>query len=348
MKKIKILLLIVLFGGAVWILSGGISASSEKTVPKALWNAIGRDEAKDSVDTDKDGLADKEEENLGTDPKKADTDGDSFLDGQEVKNGYDPLRKAPGDRKLANTNTNANANSNTNINSNNNTNANTNSQVQNNSLGNSVGEGLKPAPTEENDVKNNVTEQVALKVDDLIARYNLHTTPYESLDEATKSELEKEMNGFSTDIIKSSGLDFAFNIPGETLRLNDNEEKDKNLYLGRAKDILRKHNLGQDSQTIEEGIKSILSDLANMAKSDIDWDKVSNWKRETPTAYQELLELPVNSQFQAPHIRLLRVVKSLDVVFGNINEGDYFRAFLAAGRAEKINAELDKFTEEIK
>lgn len=42
------------------------------------------------TDSDNDGLPDKLEEALGTNPNKADTDGDSFLDGDEVKNGYNP------------------------------------------------------------------------------------------------------------------------------------------------------------------------------------------------------------------------------------------------------------------
>lgn len=42
------------------------------------------------TDSDNDGLPDKLEEALGTNPNKADTDGDGFLDGDEVKNGYNP------------------------------------------------------------------------------------------------------------------------------------------------------------------------------------------------------------------------------------------------------------------
>ncbi|WP_258165250.1 Rib/alpha-like domain-containing protein, partial [Corynebacterium aurimucosum] len=38
----------------------------------------------DQKDTDGDGLTDKEEEELGTDPNKADTDGDGINDGDEV------------------------------------------------------------------------------------------------------------------------------------------------------------------------------------------------------------------------------------------------------------------------
>jgi S1-C subfamily serine protease len=42
------------------------------------------------VDSDNDGLDDKTEVALGTNPNKADTDGDGYLDGAEVKNGYNP------------------------------------------------------------------------------------------------------------------------------------------------------------------------------------------------------------------------------------------------------------------
>lgn len=44
-----------------------------------------------SVDTDNDGLFDREEVRVySTDPLKADTDDDGYLDGEEVKGGYDP------------------------------------------------------------------------------------------------------------------------------------------------------------------------------------------------------------------------------------------------------------------
>lgn len=43
------------------------------------------------ADTDKDGLTDGEEVALGTNPLVADTDGDSYLDGWEVREGTDPL-----------------------------------------------------------------------------------------------------------------------------------------------------------------------------------------------------------------------------------------------------------------
>ncbi len=47
----------------------------------------------DNKDTDKDGLKDKEEKKLGTDPKKADTDGDGIKDKNEVDAGTNPKKK---------------------------------------------------------------------------------------------------------------------------------------------------------------------------------------------------------------------------------------------------------------
>ncbi|MDP6934913.1 MAG: hypothetical protein QGG40_18475 [Myxococcota bacterium] len=43
------------------------------------------------TDTDGDGLTDKEESSLGTDPDLPDTDGDGYDDGQEVEEGTNPL-----------------------------------------------------------------------------------------------------------------------------------------------------------------------------------------------------------------------------------------------------------------
>jgi hypothetical protein len=43
------------------------------------------------IDTDKDGLTDSEEKELGTDPKKEDTDGDGYSDKDEIDSNNDPL-----------------------------------------------------------------------------------------------------------------------------------------------------------------------------------------------------------------------------------------------------------------
>lgn len=49
-------------------------------------------------DTDKDGLPDREEIRLGTDPLNPDSDQDGFLDGSEFKLGFNPKRPSPADK----------------------------------------------------------------------------------------------------------------------------------------------------------------------------------------------------------------------------------------------------------
>lgn len=337
MKKIKIVILVVLLCGAALLLSGGVSLSREKIVPKALWNAVNSTES--TVDSDKDGLSDDQEKEKGTDPQKADTDGDKFLDGQEVKNGYDPLRSAPGDKVLSNSNSNVGSSG-----------AGSGRRPE---PGNSRTEGssqrLEPTNTGlEPTNRENLTEKVALKVDDFIARYKLYTSPYDSLREDARSELDKEINDFTLQLLKNTGLDFAFNIAEDSLAVQDNEPPGKQAYINRVKTLLRQNNLLSDNQSIEDGIRAILSDLTAMSKQDIDWEKTNNLKKEVGEVYRELLVMPINPEQKTSHIRLLRVLRSLEIVLENIDSSDYFKAFLAAGRAEKINGELDKFTAEIR
>ncbi len=52
-------------------------------------------EGDDAKDSDGDGLTDKEELKLGTDPYLADTDGDGYNDKLEVDTGHDPLNPPP-------------------------------------------------------------------------------------------------------------------------------------------------------------------------------------------------------------------------------------------------------------
>jgi len=333
MKKIKIVILVVIIGGAALLLSGGVTLSREKIVPKALWNAVNSTDPKE--DSDKDGLPDKEEEKLKTDPQKADTDGDKFLDGQEVKNGYDPLRAAPGDKVIGN----GNANTSTSVLVNGNLNNNS-AEIN--------GSDQRPEPTSNSAGKENLTEKVALKVDEFITRYKLHTSPYTSLNDDTKTELDKEINDFTEQMLKSTGLDFAFNIAEDSLAVQSNESPGRQEYLNRVKTALRQRNLLGDNQSIEEGIRSILNDLTAMSKQDIDWEKTNNWKKEVGESYQELFVMPINPEQKSAHIRLLRVLRSLEIVLENVDSSDYFKAFLAAGRAEKINGELEKFSNEIK
>lgn len=255
------------------------------------------------------------------------------MDGQEVKDGYDPLRASPGDKLLANSNSNSNTNSNAN------TNSRTPSPI--------TAGGQEGNKTNTTITKENFTENVALKVDDLISRYQLQTTPYASLSDDTRTELEKEVDEFTQNLLKTSGLDFAFNIPEDSLTVQDNETTSQQDYLNRAKAILREHNLITDNQSIEDGIRAIVTDLGNMSKQDIDWEKTANLQKETAEAYRDLFVMGVNPEQKNIHIRLLRVVRSLEIVLENVDSGDYFKSFLAAGRAEKINGEIDKFSAEI-
>ena len=50
--------------------------------------------AKKGRDSDHDGLTDRQELKLGTNPHKADSDGDGLKDGAEVRTGNDPLRRS--------------------------------------------------------------------------------------------------------------------------------------------------------------------------------------------------------------------------------------------------------------
>ena len=52
---------------------------------------IGVEDRADLADSDDDGLDDKLEEAIGTNPTKTDTDGDGFSDGEEVRQGHNPL-----------------------------------------------------------------------------------------------------------------------------------------------------------------------------------------------------------------------------------------------------------------
>ena len=51
---------------------------------------VGLEERAEKIDSDNDGLDDRLEEALGTDPNNPDSDGDGFKDGDEVKNEYSP------------------------------------------------------------------------------------------------------------------------------------------------------------------------------------------------------------------------------------------------------------------
>ena len=337
MKKIKIIFLVALFGGAVWVLSGGVSVSKEKATPKALWNAIAGNDPDHKSDEDKDGLSYEEEKKHGTDPKKADTDGDGFRDGQEVKGGFDPLRAAPGDNQAQNS-----LNQNQNAGANNPVVVSGDGHAQTNNNTNAPISFTPPLASQKN-----MKAEVQIKVDDLMRKYNFFSGSLDTLPAEDQASLEKEVDAFIGEMLKSSGLDFAFNVPDSVLRVNAEEQKTLPEYLLIVKQTLKEKGLLDENQTIEEGLKENIAELSGMSKKDIDWDKTAIWRKSAAEAYEKILAVTVNSQYQEAHVRLLRALKSLGVVLENIDSSDYFRAYLAAGRAEKINEEIDKFTEEV-
>ncbi len=72
------------------LIGNGITNANLDKIPVGLLdNSLSMD-----IDSDGDGLTDRLEEGLGTDPFNPDTDGDGFSDYEEVINGYNPL--APG------------------------------------------------------------------------------------------------------------------------------------------------------------------------------------------------------------------------------------------------------------
>jgi hypothetical protein len=70
---------------------------------KRLQVAIETISPSDQKDSDADGLADWEEQSLGTDPYNPDTDGDGTIDGVEVDTNRDPLKKGPNDKIIKQT-----------------------------------------------------------------------------------------------------------------------------------------------------------------------------------------------------------------------------------------------------
>lgn len=352
-RKLKYLLILIIFGLSFWILSGSISSSKEKATPTSVWSSFSSKE-----DKDQDGLKNEEEKKLGTDPENPDTDGDKILDGIEVKSGYDPLVKMSEDPKAATAgNKNGNGNVNGNVNSNANTNVNENKNMatagavlvnpatgQSASGGASTGEEKSSGESGLSNV--NYTEQTLAKSDELVAKYKLHLKEFDKVDEDTKAKVEQEVADFIAQMLNKTGLDFAFSVPDNKISVY---EGDLTLaaYLGQVKGILKKYGLVKENQNIEEGLREVVVSMSGMSRSDIDWAKVSLWKKDIPAAEAELSALTVTANIKPLHVRVLRIFGALNIVLRNMEDNDYFKAFVAAGRAEKVNEEIKKFVEEM-
>jgi len=86
--------LVLLMGGVSIFVRG--SNLTEGNSSNAEGSKSGSGEiVNENLDTDNDGLPDRIEKAIGTDPEKKDTDGDGYNDFEEVKNGYSPLIAAP-------------------------------------------------------------------------------------------------------------------------------------------------------------------------------------------------------------------------------------------------------------
>ncbi len=321
-------------------------------MPNSIWTSFSSKE-----DKDQDGLKDEEEKKLGTDPNNPDTDGDKILDGLEIKSGYDPLKKMSEDPKskiVGNENGNSNSNSNLNVNSNGNENKNSavsgavliNPATGQSTNNNSSGSGA--VTSEENSAKSsiNYTEQTLMKSDELVAKYKLHLKQFEQLDTETKAKVEKEVADFISQMLNQTGLDFAFSVPDNKIILQEGELS-LAVYLGQVKTILGKYGLIKENQNIEDSIREIITALNGMSRSDIDWGKISLWKKDIQSAETDLTALTINSELRPLHVRVLRIFGALNIVLNNMQENDYFKAFISAGRAEKVNEEIKKFVEEM-
>ena len=89
------------------------SKGEYRTESTDFWVEINKDESikkdgarqeasvveKSALDSDRDGVSNDEEKQLGSNPNNPDTDGDGFMDGDEIKNGFDPLKFSPGDKR---------------------------------------------------------------------------------------------------------------------------------------------------------------------------------------------------------------------------------------------------------
>jgi len=298
MSKIKYILPLAILILAAWGLSGSTSLSSEKLSSKG-----------EAVDTDSDGLADKEEAEVGTDPKNADTDGDGFMDGSEVKSGYDPKVAAPADR-----------------------------EVETPQALTGIGSS---------NFQRNYTNEVSSLVDELVARYQLFSISYDSLSDENKAEIEAEVEDFTDSMLKDSGLDFNYSISEDEIVLDEEEKVDIDGYLEKVKVILIKHKLLKEDQKIEDSMNAIITELMNMSQSDIEWDRIKALKQDVTVSYNEVAKIPVNPELKDIHIGMLKVLKDFNIILTNMDETDYFRAFLAAGRAEKIKEDINKFSKTI-
>lgn len=88
-----LVVLVLATAGSLAYVVSSFGGSQQQTA--TINNALTQSSA--DVDSDHDGLTDRQEAYWRTDPKNPDTDGDGFTDGEEVLTGHNPLVKGPND-----------------------------------------------------------------------------------------------------------------------------------------------------------------------------------------------------------------------------------------------------------
>jgi hypothetical protein len=179
-----------------------------------------------------------------------------------------------------------------------------------------------------------------------VAKYNLQTVAFEQLDADKKAKVEQEVAEFIESMLTDTGLNFAFNVPDSKINIREGEMSSIN-YLAEVKSIFRKHSLVREDQNIEDGIREMIAEIYKMSSSDLDWGKIAIWKQEMSLAEDEVAGIAIPLGLKDLHVRVLRITGAINIVLKNIQEEDYFKAFVSAGRAERVEGEIKKFLEEV-
>ena len=144
-----------------------------------------------------------------------------------------------------------------------------------------------------------------MKSDELVAKYKLHLKQFDQLDGETQAKVEKDVADFISQMLNQTGLDFAFSVPDDKITMGG-ENLTLAVYLGQVKNILNKYGLIKENQNIEDSIREIITSLNGMSRSDIDWEKISLWKKDLGSIENDLRLLAVNQELKAVHVRTLR------------------------------------------
>ncbi|MCD6149389.1 hypothetical protein J7J13_01210 [bacterium] len=246
------------------------------------------------LDSDQDGLSDKEEKMRGTDPENKDTDGDGYSDGTEVSSGYDPLKPAPGDKII--------------------------SQEQSDSeleaLGAVKGVTDENGETEENQAENkNLTEEVSYKVAELVSGTDAENQKItlENIESLIQESMEGEITfedlpEINEDEIKIKEQDYS-SLSKE--KREDKEKEDAVEYLTSVSYLIlnslpHQVNSIDDLEKFSEEILEQVS-LFSSSLSDISYFKDLADRGED--ALEQLKDIEVPENLLELHTRGLQITK---------------------------------------